>query len=46
MCRRLEVLLKRHQRGEMPRLQWLDTLAMTEIHTRRAKVVLVIPRLP
>ena len=36
--RRLEVLLKRHQRGEMPHLQWLDTLAMGEILARRAKV--------
>lgn len=32
------MLLKRHQRGEMPHLQWLDTLTMAEIHNRRAKV--------
>lgn len=38
-------MLKRHQRGEMPRLGWLDTLAVQEIHARRAKVMVDVKRI-
>ena len=38
MCRRLEQLLKRYNRGEIARVEWLDHLTLNRIQQCRAQV--------
>ena len=38
LCRRLEQLLKRYNRGEIARVEWLDHLTLTRIQQCRAQV--------
>ena len=37
-CRRLEQLLKRYNRGEIARVEWLDHLTLNRIQQCRAQV--------
>lgn len=43
MCRRLEQLLKRYNRGEIARVEWLDHLTLTRIQQCRAQVPAPFP---
>ena len=38
VCRRLEQLLKRYERGELPHVSWLDQLALKQIEHLRHQV--------
>ena len=39
MCRRLDQLLKRYERGEMPVVDWLHPLALKKIEQQRHEVL-------